>query len=279
MRVRGLLCDLDGVVYRSDQACPGAIEGLTSARAAGVQILFLTNNASRPTAEVAEHLTGLGFPTHPDEVLGAAQVAADVVRHQVQAGELDLRDAVILAVGGPGVGMALEDVGLPWCATDSFREQARAGRPSPRVAAVVQGYGPQVGVADLAEAAYAIGAGARWFATNDDATLPTDRGLAPGNGSLLAAVATATGSSPQVTGKPHSPAYLVALERMSVARHEILVLGDRLDTDIAGAQAVGLRSALVLTGVSTRTEAAAAPDHQRPDRVVETILDLAHLWS
>lgn len=279
MTVRGILCDLDGVVYRGDQPCDGAVEGLRSARAAGVRLLFMTNNASRPPEEVAAHLTRLGVVADPHEVLNASQVAADVLAHRRDSGELDLAGgAVVLAVGGPGVGAALDRVGLPWSSPARVREHVAAGSP-PRVSAVVQGYGADVGVADLTEAAYAVRAGAAWVATNDDATLPTERGLAIGNGSLVAAVSNATGVLPEVVGKPHAPAYRIAVERLGLPLEDCLMLGDRMDTDIAGAAGVGLRSALVLTGVSTREEALRAPERLRPDHVAPTIPDLEHLWS
>ncbi len=279
MTVRGILCDLDGVVYRGDRACEGAVEGLLSARAAGVQLLFMTNNASRPPEDVADHISRLGLPTRPDEVLNASQVAADVLAQRRDRGELVLEDgAVVLAVGGVGVGAALEAAGLPWVSPAQVRERSEAGRPL-QVAAVVQGYGPQVGVGDLTEAVYAVRAGATWMATNDDATLPTERGFALGNGSLVAAVATASGEQPEVVGKPHAPAYRIAVERLGIPPAECLMLGDRMDTDIAGAAGVGLRSALVLTGVSTREEALTAPEELRPHHVVPTIPDLQFLWS
>ncbi len=279
MTVRGILCDLDGVVYRGDEACQGAVEGLLAARAAGVRLLFMTNNASRPPQDVAEHLTRLGLPAGADEVLTASQVAAEVVAGRRATGELALEDgAVVLAVGGAGVGAALAGAGLPWVGPQQAREAALAGRPL-EVGAVVQGYGPRVGVDDLTEAAYAVRAGATWVATNDDATLPTERGLAVGNGSLVAAVANATGSVPEVVGKPHAPAYRIAVRRLGLAVEECLMLGDRMDTDIAGAAGLGLPSALVLTGVSTRQEAEDAPPELRPDHVAETIPDLAFLWG
>lgn len=277
--MRGILCDLDGVVYRGDAACPGAVEGLTAARRAGVRVLFMTNNASRPPAAVADQLTGLGLPTSPEEVLNASQVAAEVLRERLDAGELGARDgAVVLAVGGEGVGAALDDAGLAWASPVRVREHVLAGDPLP-VVAVVQGYGPQVDVTALTEAVYAVRAGAVWVATNDDATLPTERGLALGNGSLVAAVATATGARPEVVGKPHAPAYRVAAARLGLPVDECLMLGDRLETDIAGAVGAGMRSALVLTGVSTREEAEQAPPQQRPDHVAGTILDLEPLWG
>lgn len=273
--IRGILCDLDGVVYRAHQPCPGAVDGLADARSAGVRVLFMTNNASRAPQEVAEQLTDLGVPTGADDVLTASQVAAQALAER----RGDLRDGGrVLAIGGPGVAEALREAGFDPCTSEEARELDRSGRAEV-VGAVVQGYGPDVGVPDLTEGAYRIRAGATWVATNDDATLPTERGLAPGNGSLVAALAQATGSTPLVTGKPHAPAYDVALQRLGLPVEQALMIGDRLDTDIAGANAVGLRSALVLTGVSTREEADAAPDDERPDEIAATIPDLRHLWS
>lgn len=276
MTVRGILCDLDGVVYRGQEACPGAVEGLTAARAAGVRILFMTNNASRPPQDVADHLTDLGLAATAQEVLTASQVAAAVLADEHP--ELRSDDTRVLAVGGPGVAMALGEAGLEAVLPAQTRDAAAHGRGL-RVAAVVQGYGADVTALDLAEAAYAIADGAEWVATNDDATLPTQRGLAPGNGSLVAALAHATGAHPLVVGKPHPPAYEVALERLGLPMGECLMLGDRLDTDIAGARAVGLASALVLTGVSSREEAERSEPASRPDHIAGTIPELAHLWS
>lgn len=279
MTVRGILCDLDGVVYRGEHACPGAIEGLTAARESGVRLLFMTNNASRPPQEVADHISRLGLPTSAGEVLNASQVAAQVLAERRASGDLHVPGpAVVLAVGGVGVGAALDEEGLPWASASQVRERAEAGDPLD-VVAVVQGYGPTVDVAELTEATYAVRAGAVWIATNDDSTLPTERGFAVGNGSLVAAVANATRLRPEVMGKPHAPAYRIAVERLGLPAQECLMLGDRLDTDIAGAAGVGLRSALVLTGVSTEDEALAAPPQLRPDHIAPTIPDLEFLWS
>lgn len=281
MTVRGILCDLDGVVYRGEHACPGAVEGLTAAREAGVRVLFMTNNASRPPAEVAQHITELGLPTTAADVLGASQVAAAVL---ASARPELVRKAdggpapAVLAIGGPGVALALREAGLQPVLPEETRAAAAEGQPL-QVAAVVQGYGSEVTALDLAEATYAIQDGASWMATNDDATLPTQRGFAPGNGALVAAVAHATGTLPEVVGKPHGPAYSVAMARLGLPREECLMIGDRLETDIGGARAVGLQTALVLTGVASRADAEAAPEALRPDLVVETIPDLAHLWS
>lgn len=272
MSYRALLCDLDGVVYRGGTACEGAVEGLAAARQAGIPILFLTNNAARLPGEVAEHLESLGVEAHADEVLNSSQVAASYLRqhHPVPEGTF------VLPVGGPGVTAALDEQGIPVLEPS---EVIRHGG-SEVISAVVQGYGVSVGWAELAEATYAVGGGAYWVATNTDATLPTERGQAPGNGSLVAAVAHATGRQPDlVTGKPHAPAFEIALQRLGLPAAEVLMIGDRLDTDIEGAKKAGLGSALVLTGVHGRDDVLRAPEEQHPDTIAPTILDLAPLWT
>jgi HAD superfamily hydrolase (TIGR01450 family) len=268
---RGLLCDLDGVVYRGATACDGAVAGLRAAREAGLPILFLTNNAARLPGEVADHLTSLGVQAEPDEVLNSSQIAASYLRqhHPVPHGKF------ALPVGGPGVTAALEEEGLPVLQPSEVLHHGG----SSVVAAVVQGYGAAVGWPQLAEATYAVSGGAFWVATNTDATLPTERGEAPGNGSLVAAVAHASGRQPDlVTGKPHPPAFEVALQRLDLPAHDVLMVGDRLDTDIAGAKRAGLGTALVLTGVHGRADVEAADDTHQPDLVADTIPDLAEHW-
>ncbi|MGO0578153.1 HAD-IIA family hydrolase [Ornithinimicrobium panacihumi] len=279
MTVRGLLCDLDGVVYRGDEACPGAVEGLSAAREAGVRVLFMTNNASRTPQDVAEHLTALGLPTGADDVLTASQVAAAVLADRFASGDETLPEgSTILAVGGSGVAIALAEAGLGQVGPGEVRQSHEDGEPL-TVGMVVQGYGPSVDALALSEAAYAIREGAGWLATNDDRTIPTARGLGVGNGSLLAAVASATGASPEVVGKPHAPAYEHAVRRLGLPVEECLMIGDRLDTDIAGAARAGIRSALVLTGVSQEADVEQVPEELRPDHIAATIPDLEHLWT
>lgn len=269
--VQALLCDLDGVVYRGQEPCPGAPEGLARARALGLRILFLTNNAGHTPEGVAEHLNRLGIEARPDEVLTSSMVAADHLAHLVATGEITPPEgAVVLAVGGPGVRTSLERAGLP---VVSAAEIADGGGPP--VWAVVQGFGRDVNVRDLTEATLAVSGGALWVATNTDATLPSERGFGPGNGALLAAVATATGKQPDlVTGKPHAPAYERSLAILRAPAEAVLAVGDRLETDIEGAKRAGLRTVLVTTGVHGPDDVAAAPPEQRPDRVVATLMDL-----
>jgi len=229
-RYQGLVCDLDGVVYRGHVAVPHAVESLL-ARGDTVGLVLATNNASRPTAEVARQLSALGLDVTSDQVVTSAQAGAAHLASVLKPGDR------VLAVGGPGVGEALTAVGL------------RPERTSAGVRAVLQGYGRDVRARDLAEAAYAIAAGATWIATNLDATLPTDRGMAPGNGTLVDAVEVATGRHPLVVGKPEAPLYSLSASRLGADPCDVLAVGDRLDTDILGAVNAGMDSLWVLTGV------------------------------
>ncbi|ACQ80609.1 HAD-superfamily hydrolase, subfamily IIA [Beutenbergia cavernae DSM 12333] len=239
------LLDLDGVVYRGPEPVEHAAEAIAAGRAAGMTAVFVTNNAARPPGVVADQLTSLGVPAEPSDVMTSSLAAAAMLREQVPAGSR------VLAVGGQGLHEALAAHGL--------EVVTRAG-DSP--VAVVQGFGPDVCWRDLAEAAYAIAAGARYLATNLDATLPTERGMAPGNGSLVAALVHATGVRPASAGKPGPEIFRQAAGTVSSRRP--LVIGDRLDTDLAGARAAGMVGLHVLTGVSGPHELLAAAPAERP---------------
>jgi HAD superfamily hydrolase (TIGR01450 family) len=207
--------------------------------------VFVTNNASREPGEVAAHLSELGIPATDDEVLTAAQAGAAMLADAMPAG------AKVLVIGGKGLRTAVTSLGF------ELVESAEA-RPD----AVIQGFAPHLGWTELAEGAYAINAGARYFATNLDLTLPTERGMAPGNGSLVAALVTATGKTPPAAGKPEPGMFLLAAKRAGAQRP--LVVGDRLDTDLKGARAAHIPGLLVLTGVSDVREALTAPPEHRP---------------
>jgi HAD superfamily hydrolase (TIGR01450 family) len=251
-RYDAVVCDLDGVVYRGPTAVPHAVEVLSTL---DVPVVYATNNASRPPADVAEHLRALGLDCEPTAVATSSQAAAWLLSERVEPG------SAVLAVGGPGVAAALVEAGLtPVAAVD--------GAVSSGLVAVLQGYGAGVTAADLAEAAYAVERGATWVATNTDATLPTDRGVAPGNGALVGAVERAVGRPPDlVAGKPAPPLYLMCADRLGVDARRVLAVGDRLDTDIEGAVAAGMDSLLVLTGVDDLRACLAAPAHRRPTHV------------
>lgn len=239
------LLDLDGVVYVGSSALPGAPEALRQARAEGLRLAFVTNNASRTPAQVAGLLSGMGVPADSGDVVTSAQAAARLLSERVPAG------ASVLVIGGAGLLEAVREVGL--------RPVSSASEDP---VAVVQGYGPDVGWRDLAEAAYAVAAGLPWVATNVDRTVPTPRGIAPGNGALVETVRIATGVDPVVAGKPRPPMHRETVIRTG-ARCP-LVVGDRLDTDVEGAVAAGVDSLLVLSGVTTPRQLLLAPEGLRP---------------
>lgn len=269
--VSALVCDLDGVVYRGAQLCDGARAGLERARELGLRIVFLTNNAGHTRTQVVDKLTAFGLAASIDEVVTSSWVAAHyLARRRADAhGDPRGESGTVLAVGGPGVLTSLREVSIRAISPAEVRPED----PAPSV--VVQGYGPDMSVRDLTEAAYAIRSGALWIATNTDATLPTERGQAPGNGSLIAAVAHATGRSPDlVVGKPHTTTYDLLLDELGLDPLRVLAVGDRLDTDIDGARAAGLATALVLTGVHQREDVERRPPAERPDLVVPTLNDL-----
>lgn len=239
------LVDLDGVAYRGHEPIDGASAGLAGARAAGMRLVFVTNNASREPGSVAEQLTSLDIPTRPDEVMTAAQAAAALLATRLERG------ATVLVVGGAGLLTAVREAGFAVVTSAEDRPDA-----------VVQGFAPELGWAQLAEAAYAVAGGAWFVASNLDKSLPTARGFAPGNGALVGAVTAATGVVPDSAGKPASTMYEMAVERAGA--RAALVVGDRLDTDLAGARSGGFDGLHVLTGVSTARDDVLAPAGLRP---------------
>jgi HAD superfamily hydrolase (TIGR01450 family) len=243
------LLDLDGVVYLQEQPVRGAPRALAAARAAGMRLEFVTNNASRRPAEVASLLTALGVPAVPAEVVTSAQAAAALLADRLPAGSR------VLVIGADALVAEVTEAGL------TPVESADA-RPD----AVVQGYSADLGWRQLAEAALAVRAGALWVATNGDLTLPSPRGPLPGNGALLAAVRAATGQAPdEIVGKPHPRLHAESVRRSGARRP--LVVGDRLDTDIEGAVNAGTDSLLVLSGVTRPVDLLCAPPRRRPTYV------------
>jgi HAD superfamily hydrolase (TIGR01450 family) len=249
------LFDLDGVVYLGPVAVPGAAAGIAELRERSVRVGFVTNNANRPPGVVAEHLQALGIPAEPTDVVTSAQAAAHLLWARFGPG------AKVYAVGGVGVWSALEEAGL--IGVRSADDQPLA---------VIQGWGEDLTWNDLNEAAIAIQRGAHWVATNTDPTRPTDRGLVPGNGAAVAAVQAAVTVRPEVAGKPYRPLLEETVQRLG-ARRPIFV-GDRLDTDIAGALNCGLDSLLVLTGSHTVADLLAAEPGQRPTQLGFDLRDL-----
>jgi glycerol 3-phosphatase-2 len=242
------LLDLDGVVYVGPDAVAGVPAALAAARAAGMRLAFVTNNAARPPAAVAHHLTELGIAADPDEVITSSQAAAHYLADRLPP------NAPVLVLGTTGLIEALSERGL---------RSVFSADDDP--AAVVQGYSPEMDWHQLAEGAIAIRRGVPWVATNLDPTVPSPRGPLPGNGSLVAALRHATGITPVATGKPDPTMHRESVQRSGAERP--IVVGDRLDTDIEGATAVGCPSLLVFSGVTTPADLLSAPVSLRPDFV------------
>ncbi len=253
-----VLADLDGVIYRGADAIPYAVESI-NALPSTIRVGYLTNNASRTDVSVAEHLTALGLTVHPSDVVTSPQAAVRLLAGLIPAG------ATVLVVGGDGLTSEVERAGF--VVTRSALE---------RPAAVIQGFAPEVGWAQLAEAAFALqgdGADIPWIATNTDWTIPQARGTAPGNGTLVSAVHTAVGRLPVVAGKPEVAIFHEATARFETSR--ALMIGDRLDTDILGANRAGIASALVLTGIDQAKQVLAAVVDERPTFILEDLRGLA----
>ncbi|MDI6104471.1 HAD-IIA family hydrolase [Actinoplanes sp. NEAU-A12] len=251
-----VIFDLDGVVFLIDKPITGAAEAVERLRADATPIAYATNNASRRAADVAALLNGMGVSAEPAEVLTSAGASAALLAERLPAG------APVLVVGAEALRAEVRDAGLT--PVDSLEDEP---------VAVVQGYGPEVGWKILAEAALAVRAGATWFATNTDRTLPSPRGPLPGNGSLVAVLRTALDREPDVVvGKPQPGLFRTAATLFKSQRP--LSIGDRLDTDIQGAVTAEMDSLLVLTGVSGPADLLAAPEDRRPTYVAADLSGL-----
>jgi glycerol-1-phosphatase len=250
------LLDLDGVVYVGPDPVEHAVASLNRAKAEGMSLAYVTNNASRTPGVVAEHLRSFGLEVTSGEVVTSAQAGARVLTDHLLPG------AVVLIVGGDGVQEAVRERGfIP----------VRHGRGH-RIDAVIQGFGPRTSWEDLAEAAHHVRSGCLWVATNRDLTVPTQRGLAPGNGAFVQMIEQVTGRAPVVAGKPEPPLMWESVQRTGATRP--LVVGDRLDTDIEGAIRCGIDSLLVLTGVTSARDVVTAPPHHRPTHIAHDLRGL-----
>ena len=252
-----LLLDLDGVVYRGKKAIAGAVESITKAQQLGKSVGYITNNASRTPSQIAMQLREFGISIEDHQIIGSARAAAKLLAGKIPSG------SKVLVVGGEGLRTEVEALGFSPVASSEERPSA-----------VIQGFSPEVGWKDLAEAAFAIQNGAIWIATNQDWTLPLEKGIAPGNGTLVGAVHTAVGILPEFAGKPFRPIFDSALSELGFQKP--LVIGDRLDTDIKGAVAAGLESAAVLTGIAGNRELLGAKSDERPNYI---LTDLSELFS
>lgn len=257
-RIKAVLLDVDGVLYRGKQILPGAREFMAFLVEREIPFAYVTNNSTLTAEDYASRLVKRGFPATARQVIGSAETTAHVLT------QMYAQKPRIFPVGERGLMATLQKYGFPLATT------------AEETTIVVAGLDRAITYEKLAEATYAIRRGARFFGTNPDKTFPTERGLAPGAGSILAALEAATDTPPTIVGKPEAPIFRLALERVAATPETAVMIGDRLDTDIAGAKRLGMKAILVLTGVTT-----AVPDtsSQAPDLVVENLAQLMSLWK
>ncbi len=254
---RYLITDMDGVLWRGHEPLPGLVEFFQFLRRHNIRFVCATNNASTLPEKLAGRLQSWGADVKPEEIVTSSIATADYLETILPRG------ARLYVIGMEGLRVALERKGFVLAEDD--------------VAAVVVGIDWNVTYNHFKRAALNIRAGAKFIGTNGDRTFPNPEGIVPGNGALLALIETATDVKPFVIGKPSPTLYQMALKRLGAVEAHTLVLGDRMETDILGAVLLGLKSALVLSGVTTR-EQLAASDYQ-PDWVFDDITDIKNHWD
>lgn len=257
-QVRGLLMDMDGVIYREGQALPGVHAFFDFLRASDISFVLVTNNSSRTIPQICEHLALIDLDVAPAEILTSAQATALYLRERAPAG------ARVLPVGHEGLRVALCDAGF--VLVDE--------RPADYVVAGIDWH---FDYDTLKRAGMAIRDGARFVGTNPDRTFPGKEGILPGAGAILAALTAYTDVEPVIIGKPASPAIELALERLGLPASQVAMVGDRLETDILAGQRGGLLTILVLTGVTRRQDLDTTDII--PDLVFEDLVDLRLAWQ
>ena len=230
--MRALLFDLDGTVYRGTDPVPGAVDFINELAGRGIRALFVTNRANRSAAAVADHLRDLGIACDGDDVITSAEVAATAVRGKK-----------VFMIGEPALAEALRRCDVTLC----DRGQA--------IDAVVMGFDRAINLEKCITATRAVLEGAELIATTPDVLVNREDGVTPGNGAFVSIIETATGKAAKVMGKPHRAIVELALQRAGVSAAEAVMIGDNLATDIAAGASAGLRTALILTGVSGRADA------------------------
>jgi HAD superfamily hydrolase (TIGR01450 family) len=269
-----LLVDLDGVVYRGADPVPGVAAVLAARVARGDDVVYVTNNSMWYRADYVTRLTGMGAPANPDRIVSSARATAlYLVDH-----EPDVRRVLVL--GGGGLERELREAGFEittaaTAATLVSREGVDSWEAAGAPDALVVGLDPQMTYLRLAVAADCVRAGARFIATNRDPVYPTERGLRPGAGSIVAAIEATTGVTPLSIGKPEPYLLEEAARAAGRAPTDAIMIGDGLATDLAAARAIGARSILMLTGVTTADELESLPAEDRPSAVAANADELA----
>lgn len=256
-RIKAFIIDMDGVLFRGTTRLPGARAFLQRLQQEDVPYVLLTNNSTLTVAQYVEKLGRMGIEVTPDRILTSAVATALYLAGQAEAG------TPVYMVGMDGLAEALREQGF--VLTDESPEY------------VIVGLDKEVTYQKLSTATLAIRAGAKFIGTNPDRTIPSERGLEPGSGAILAAIEAATDVRPLIIGKPQPAAFETALKKLSTRPDETAMIGDRLETDILGGSKAGLRTILVLTGVTTRADLAHA--EVQPDLVFDDLEQLMSWWT
>lgn len=257
-QIKGVLFDMDGVIYRNSLALPGAVELLAWLEACGLPYVCITNNASQLPGQYTARLRSMGILVPPERILTSALVANSYLRSITPQG------TPVYAVGMDGLQQLLFGDGY------FVREEE-----NPQF--VVVGADFEVTYAKLRTACFAIRKGARFIGTNPDVTFPTEQGLAPGVGALLAALQACTGVAPFILGKPQPTIFQSGMQLLGTTPADTLMVGDSVLTDVPGAKALGLPVAFVLSGVSSAEDLAASP--VQPDAVYANLAELFAAWQ
>ena len=261
-RIRLVIFDLDGVVYRGLEPIEGARELVVALHAAGVAVRFATNNSMVAREGYVTRLAGMGIATTVEEIVTSTSATIEHLRRHAP----DIRS--VLAIGADGMEAELRAAGLSVVMAGDGSMADHAGGPLPAsFDAVIVGLDPEVDYRRLAVGMRAINEGARFIATNADTRYPTAEGFLPGAGSIVASLATATGVAPEVIGKPSPAMFEAILEAAGVAPAEAVVIGDNPEADVAGAHRAGCAAILVLTGVADAARAATLEGERRPDAI------------
>ena len=259
---RLVIFDLDGVVYRGHQPVPGAAELASALRSRGTLLRYATNNSMATRGEYVARLASMRIPAQLDEIVTSTSATIDHLRAHLPGVER------VLAVGAPGMLDELRGAGFEATAAgDAAGPGYEGGQLAGSYDAVVAGLDPAFDYHRLAAATTAIRSGARFIATNADLRYPTPAGFLPGAGSIVAAIAAASGTEPLVIGKPQPGIFRAILEAAGVEPDEALAVGDNPDADMVAARRSGIESVLVLTGVADAETAATLDGERRPDHV------------
>ncbi len=257
--LNGLILDMDGVLWEGETPLPGMPEFLAFLRSQAIRFILATNNASLTPESYVQKLARMGAEVRREEIITSATATAEYLQSIARPGQ------TVFVIGEEGLLRAVEESGLRVAGPDELRADY-----------VACGMDRALSWQKLATATINLRAGARFIGTNPDLTFPTERGIAHGNGAILAALTAASGVKPMIIGKPFPSLFQTAFNKIGVPKTRLAALGDRLETDILGAQRAGIKSILILTGVSSRKELRAGKI--KPTLTVKDLPSLQRTW-